>query len=172
VVEHLFDPAPTARPGTQTSGPAQSVRPDQEDEGMAAVISLRPAERAGAQRVAAERPRPPRLVVIEGGRSDAARRRRGVFLRRRLVVAAAALVLVCAAVSLIGGVRGGSTAAGSPGSVAATRLVRPGDTLWGIAESLHRGGDVRGVVDRLAEFNGTDELVPGQLVKIPTDLTS
>jgi hypothetical protein len=139
---------------------------------MAAVISLRPAERTAAQRSDAERPRPPRLVVIEGGRSVAARRRRKVFLVRRLVVVAAVLVALFTAASVIGGIRGGTTAAGSPGSVAATRLVRPGDTLWGIATSLHRGGDVRDVVDRLAQFNGTDALVPGQLVAIPTDLAS
>lgn len=140
---------------------------------MAAVISLRPAERTGAPRVVTDRPRPPRLVVIEGGRSTAARRRRRVFLVRRLVVAAVVLLLVwAAAVSVIGGIRGGSTAAGSPGSVASTRLVRPGDTLWGIARGLHRDGDIRDVVDRLSEFNGTDELVPGQLVEIPTDLAS
>jgi nucleoid-associated protein YgaU len=140
---------------------------------MAAVISLRPAERTGAQRVVTHRPRPPHLIVIEGGRSAAARRRRRVFLVRRLLVAAVVLVLLwAAAASVIGGIRGGSTAAGSPGSVAATRVVRPGDTLWGIAQSLHRGGDIRDVVDRLAEFNGTDELVPGQKVEIPTDLAS
>ncbi len=89
-----------------------------------------------------------------------------------MVAALVLVVLWAAAASVIGGIRGGSTAAGSPGSVASTRLVRPGDTLWGIAQSLHRGGDVRDVVDRLAEFNGTDELVPGQLVEIPTDLAS
>jgi hypothetical protein len=163
------------RPAEVTWSPApQSVRPDEEDEGMAAVISLRPADRRTDLRGApTDRPSRPRLVVLEGGRSVAARRRRRVFLVRRLVAAVVVGVLLCAAVvSILGGIRGGSTAAGSPGSVAATRLVRQGDTLWGIAESLHRGGDIRDVVDRLVEFNGTDALVPGQLVEIPKDLTS
>jgi hypothetical protein len=172
-VEHLFDAAIRRHLPGRTRRQTESVRPDEEDDGMAAVISLRPAERSSAPRVVTHRPSPPRLVVIEGGRSAAARRRRRVFLVRRLLVALVALVLLwAAAASVIGGIRGGSTAAGSPGSVAATRLVRPGDTLWAIAVSLHRDGDIRDVVDRLAEFNGTDELVPGQLVAIPSDLTS
>ena len=45
-------------------------------------------------------------------------------------------------------------------------------TFGDVAVSLDVGGDVRDVVDRLAEFNGTDQLVPGQVVEIPSDLAA
>jgi nucleoid-associated protein YgaU len=50
-------------------------------------------------------------------------------------------------------------------------VVAPGDTLWDVAVGLQAEGDVRDVVDRLAELNG-DRLVPGQVLEIPADLTA
>ena len=52
-----------------------------------------------------------------------------------------------------------------PAAVAATAnqvVVRPGDTLWSIARSLQPTGDVRPLVDRLAERAGGARLVVGQ----------
>ena len=52
-----------------------------------------------------------------------------------------------------------------PTAVAATAtqvVVRPGDSLWSIARSLQPTGDVRPLVDRLAERAGGAQLVVGQ----------
>ncbi len=46
-------------------------------------------------------------------------------------------------------------------------VVRPGDTLWSIAESLDPRGDVRPLVDRLsAEVHGGD-IYPGETIALP-----
>lgn len=132
---------------------------------MAAVIN--------PQRVQTHRPARPNLVVIEGGRSASVRRQRKVFLRRRILVAVMLLALVWAAATQIGGILGGGEAStGTPAAAASRYVVAPGDTLWEVATGLHVGGDVRDVVDRLAEFNGTDQLVPGQVIEIPSDLAA
>ena len=52
----------------------------------------------------------------------------------------------------------------------ATVVVRPGDTLWGIAASrTESGSDVQEMVDRIAEANHlrSGELQPGQRLRIP-----
>jgi hypothetical protein len=45
-------------------------------------------------------------------------------------------------------------------------VVRPGDTLWSIARSLQPGGDVRDLVDRLAERAGGAQITPGQRIDV------
>jgi LysM repeat protein len=51
-------------------------------------------------------------------------------------------------------------------------VVREGDTLWSIAETLAPGQDPRPVVDRLASVNGLDPalLVPGQTLVVPSSV--
>jgi nucleoid-associated protein YgaU len=49
-------------------------------------------------------------------------------------------------------------------------VVRPGDTLWGIAAELGIEGDLRDAVARLAEFNGGAVIRPGEVVEVPADL--
>jgi nucleoid-associated protein YgaU len=53
-----------------------------------------------------------------------------------------------------------------------TYVVREGDTLWSIAETLAPGQDPRPVVDRLASVNGLDPslLVPGQTLVVPSSV--
>lgn len=48
-------------------------------------------------------------------------------------------------------------------------VVRPGDTLWSIAERAAPGHDPRAVVDAIAEANGVDasSLVPGRTLVVP-----
>ncbi len=46
-------------------------------------------------------------------------------------------------------------------------IVRPGDTLWSIAEAVRPGHDVRPLVDRLAAEVGSTDLYPGETVVIP-----
>lgn len=45
-------------------------------------------------------------------------------------------------------------------------VVRQGDTLWSIARRLHPSGDVRQLVDRLAERAGTTSLSVGQRIDV------
>lgn len=51
-----------------------------------------------------------------------------------------------------------------------TYVVRPGDTLWAIAERAAQGRDPRPLVDSIASTNGVDPgaLVPGQTLVIPS----
>jgi hypothetical protein len=99
-------------------------------------------------------------------------------LRRRRLLAVALLVLLILAVCLslqaaLGRIGGSPLAtAGAPGGSEAvsTRIwiVRPGDTLWSIAEAVDPHGDVRPLVDRLAkELRGTI-LHTGESVALPT----
>lgn len=105
--------------------------------------------------------------LLHGGlveRHDAA-----TYRRRRLAVAGFAI-----AVALLVGVTRWATmlaletsppGTGAGGPVAADRpaiVVRPGDSLWSIAQRLGGPGDVREVVDRLAASHGTGPLVPGE----------
>jgi len=49
-------------------------------------------------------------------------------------------------------------------------VVRPGDTLWSIADRVAPGQDPRPIVDAIAGANGVDPgaIVPGQSLIIPT----
>ena len=46
-------------------------------------------------------------------------------------------------------------------------IVEPGDTLWSIARGLQPTGDVRPLVDRIAELNGGHSLSAGQTLMLP-----
>jgi len=61
------------------------------------------------------------------------------------------------------------TAATGSRSVDRTYVVRPGDTLWGIATRLDPESDPRPVVEALAAANGVRDgvLVPGQAIRLP-----
>lgn len=129
--------------------------------------------------------RRPDLRVLPGGR-DATRRSRAVtpVAPRRLQVVAAGVVVaavVALAVVGLGHLVGADAAASGPASPAASSalpvvgagaaqgevvVVRPGDTLWSIAASLPHSGDVRDLVDRLANRAGGSDLVPGQRIDV------
>jgi hypothetical protein len=93
------------------------------------------------------------------------------YWKRRLVVVllAVALVLVMARA---GAALGGSTPAAperhpahsSAHSHAATTVVRPGDSLWTVAERLVPGDDPRPVVDALSEARHGTVLTPGETI--------
>jgi hypothetical protein len=108
----------------------------------------------------------------------AAHRPSPAVLRRRRAVSVmvvATLLIGCwlglqAALGRIGG--GPLATTGAPGGPrpAAGRvwIVRPGDTLWSIAEAAHPGSDVRPLVDRLAAAVGSSHLYPGEAVVLPS----
>jgi hypothetical protein len=133
------------------------------------MAALQTPQRRPAHRQAAARWSAPRLVVIEGGRSTRSRQQQRVYLRRRCAVLASLI--------LVGWWVGAAFSTPEPPPRAdritgASYLVQPGDTLWEVAHRLDRGGDVRAVVDRLAEVNGGDRVLAGQRLIIPEDLRS
>lgn len=124
--------------------------------------------------------RRPDLRVIPGGRSAARRAPAAVYRRRRLV-AVALLVMVASlmylasigATALLRGHRlagpardSGASSTPAPAAAAPSRpelyVVQPGDTLWSIARRLQPEGDLRPLVDRLADRNGGASLQVGQ----------
>ncbi len=149
---------------------------------MAAIIALHhaPTPRSGSAAAAPGRPSlpvgRPGLRVIEGGRSRRGLALRRMYVQRRIAAALTLLVVGWVLVSLgaaaldaaFGSPAGASASAGAP--AAATHVVRSGDTLWSIASGLGVGGDVRDVVDALAEANHVEVLVPGQVLVIPAEL--
>jgi hypothetical protein len=96
---------------------------------------------------------------------------RATYWRRRVVVVllAVALVLVMARA---GDALGGSTPAAperhpaqsAVTRAAATTVVRPGDSLWTVAERLAPGDDPRPVVDALSEARHGTVLTPGETI--------
>lgn len=133
------------------------------------MAAVQTPQRLAAHRRTAPSPGAARLVLIEGGRSARSRQQRRVYLRRRCAVLASFI--------LVGWWVGAAVTSPEPPPrtdriTGASYLVEPGDTLWEIAHRLERGGDVREVVDRLAEVNGGDRVLAGQRLVIPGDLRS
>jgi len=102
---------------------------------------------------------------------------RAVLRRRRIVaLGLLAALALCGWIGLqaaLGGIGGGPLATtGAPGGpqLAAARVwvVRPGDTLWSIAEAVDPGADVRPLVDRLDAQIGGTALYPGETIGIPS----
>jgi hypothetical protein len=88
------------------------------------------------------------------------------YWKRRVVVVllAVALVLVMARA---GAALGGSTPVAPerhPAQHAATTVVRPGDSLWTVAERLVPDEDPRPVVDALSEARHGTVLTPGETI--------
>ena len=100
--------------------------------------------------------------------------------RRRRLVGAVVVALVAASCIWLAfqahpGASGGGplTTTGAPAVLGAHRaavhvwVVRPGDTVWGIVESMGVKGDPRPVVDGLAAQVGDRPLQPGERLVLP-----
>jgi hypothetical protein len=117
----------------------------------------------------------PTLRVSSRGPRPAPDRRATFRLRRAVAVGALAVVVVCSWIVIrtaLGSIGGGPLATtGAPGGgrPAAVRVwtVRPGDTLWSIAEAVDPGGDVRPLVDRLADETRGTAIYPGETIGVP-----
>ena len=139
---------------------------------MAAVVQIspRPDESSSSR---ALKPAPA-LRVLEGGRSEQSLRMAAVYRRRRIISALAVLTVAVLGFLVVQSSIAGSSPVGASTGVgapaAATHVVRSGETLWEIARSLEVGGDVRDVVDRLAEINGGPVIRVGQELVIPASL--
>jgi nucleoid-associated protein YgaU len=141
---------------------------------MAAVIIASPTSPAPHVPGGARRPD---LRVIHGGRSAVNRGMQRVYLRRRLLAGLAVLLLatvmwmaVVGALSLLQGPASSSptsaATAAVPPAAAEEYIVQPGDTLWTIAERLDPPGDLRPIVDELADRAGGAVLQSGQRIDV------
>ena len=105
----------------------------------------------------------PALRVVEGGGGAPAVR------QRRLLVGVIVVLAVGLALPL-SGTGGRSHATGSAPAGIGRQLeytVRPGDTLWTIAERVDPNNDPRPLVAKLAAQTGSDSVVPGERISLP-----
>jgi LysM domain len=114
--------------------------------------------------------RPPLTVVPERRRRAPRERRTSLEVRRRRTLLAVMGLLLLALALPLSGTGGHSHPAGS--ALAETGrpvayTVRPGDTLWTIAERVDPSADPRPQVARLAARLGTDTVVPGERIVLP-----
>lgn len=110
------------------------------------------------------------------GAPSCEQQRQAATFRRRRAVALTGLALLLGGLwialqAAVGGT-GGSllTSSGTPGGTPAAAhvwVVRPGDTLWGIALASGAQGDIRPVVDRLAAQTGGRPLTVGERIVLP-----
>jgi nucleoid-associated protein YgaU len=143
-------------PAVPPAPPQQQAAPHQAAPHQAAA---RPAAPAAARR-AAPGPAPLKLT------------RRG-----RLVVTAMAVLLVAAgSVALAGAAQAmghaGATARPGTAGAAITRVeVRPGQSLWTLAEAYDPNADTRQVIQEILQLNSmsTDQVRPGQVLWMPRD---
>lgn len=118
------------------------------------------------QRRRAVPPARPSLSVVRGPENlpRPRARSRAVYRRRRVVAAALALGTVVLA-GRAGVALGGSTlATPERRTPLTTYVVRPGDSLWTVAQHLEPGRDPRPVVDDLAAARHGAALVPGETI--------
>ena len=119
-------------------------------------------------------PIPPRAGARCGGIVRRARHPSAATYRRRRLAATVLVVgLALAARVALAALGGGALTAPEPAPALPrepaprSHLVQPGDTLWTIGRALQPDGDVRAVVDRLAERHRGAHLQPGEVVRLP-----
>ena len=125
----------------------------------------------------------PHLRLVEGTENVPALSPRPhgslTYWRRRVVAASilVGLVWVISGSPLVSSGEGGTppvavqkvveSAAGDVLGGGRVVVVQPGDPLWSIARILQPSGDVRPLVDRIAELNDGHSLVAGQTLTLP-----
>jgi LysM domain len=133
---------------------------------------------------AAEPPRRPELRLVgadprsipgvgewTGPAAAPARRRVSPAVRRRRALLALMALLTVGLALPLSGTGGHSHPTGSApaGNIsAATYTVRPGDSLWSIAERVDPTADPRPLVARLAAETGSETVVPGERIALPS----
>jgi hypothetical protein len=88
---------------------------------------------------------------------------------RLLLTAVVMLALVVAAVLLSGGAPARAGTDRAPAAVGERVTVRPGETLWQIAERVAPGSDPRETVARILDLNGlqTAQVQAGTALRLP-----
>jgi hypothetical protein len=87
------------------------------------------------------------------------------------VTASAVLTIGAVSMALAGAAQatGHSGTPAGPGRGAAKVLVRPGQSLWSLAEAYDPDADPRSVIQEILQLNpaATDQIQPGQLLWVP-----
>jgi len=100
-------------------------------------------------------------VFVQDGRMSR------TYVRRRW----SAAVALCVVIGVVGSapVAGALSRHHEAPPPARAYVVRPGDTIWSIAEGMSAGRDPRELVDAIGARNGIDpgSIVPGQTLWIP-----
>jgi hypothetical protein len=115
----------------------------------------------------------PTIGLVKPGAGASGRTRTSAaVIRRRVLLGAAALAMLVLLALPWGGTGGRSLA--TPGAArggslqpGAMYVVRPGDTVWGIAERIASNGNVQPVVAKLEAEIGGDSIQPGQVIRLP-----
>jgi hypothetical protein len=145
--------APSAAPPTARQGAAQTPQPRVAHE-LAVTRRSRQA-RAGDRAVKARTP--VRLT------------RRG----RLVVTAAAMLAIGAASIGVAGAAQatGHSGAPAGPGSALARVEIKPGESLWSVAEAYDPNADTRVVMGEIVQMNSlsSEQVQPGQVLWVPRD---
>jgi nucleoid-associated protein YgaU len=128
---------------------------------MAAVMTMPRLEPEPAVTPTARRVRP-RPVARRGARPSAA-----TFWRRRLVAGAVGLAVLVMAGKAGAALGDSPLAVPERGPAVSRYVVRPGDTLWSVAERFEPGRDPRPVVDELVADRGDGPLVAGEIIVRP-----
>jgi len=89
-----------------------------------------------------------------------------VFWRRRLIAAALGLGIVLAAAHAGTALGGSTTSTPERRPHVVDILVRPGDTLWTIAQRVAPAADPRKLVDDLAAARGTADVRAGDTIRV------
>jgi hypothetical protein len=98
------------------------------------------------------------------------------YMRRRMAAVGIlvlltflAVIAAGAALARIGGGPLTTTGATSGRETVAAQawVVKPGDTIWSIAEAIDPRGDVRPLVDRLSAETGNEPLYAGEVIQLP-----
>lgn len=103
-----------------------------------------------------------------------------VYWRRRLTALVIFAALVLALATMAGRLRSVPHAASEPRSLARggrvlqtqllarqVHIVQPGDTLWSIARAMHPAGDVRALVQQLADTRHGAPLQVAERIELP-----
>ena len=96
-----------------------------------------------------------------------------VYWRRRLTALVIFAALVLALATMAGRLRSVPHAASEPRSLSTellarqVHIVQPGDTLWSIARAMRTTGDVRALVQQLADARHGAPLQVGERIELP-----
>lgn len=156
--------APAMRPGASLRLAAVDGRLVPRVSGRSAGVADEPIRTRGA-RTAARTPAPP--PARRPARTPVRLTRRG----RMVATAAAVLTIGAVSMALAGAAQaaGHSGTPGAPGRGMAKVLVRPGQSLWSLAEAYDPDADPRSVIQEILQLNptATDQIQPGQLLWVP-----
>jgi nucleoid-associated protein YgaU len=152
----LPPPIPSRTPGPRASRPAPAGPARRAASGRGPATPGRRPVPAGTGRAA-----------VRPGCRPAARAGLRLTARGKLLVTVLALAAGMALAAVVGAAvdRDAGLQLAGDSSV----VVRPGDTVWSIAEAVGGDDDVRAVVDEIQRLNGLGDapLVPGQTLRLP-----